>query len=232
MIGVAEDANLIGVDPGNVDMDDLTLGDLDIGDGIELELSGAGNAADTPVTIDGGGRGSEDGLAVDIDGNLDLVMDDAALSVDAELSANDLALTDEAAGAGTGCLSAGIPGAQADNDALADAYLRSVLPGFGRESINLSPGAGRKGLEKKNLKGSLALYDALKPLIVEVAEGKRTSTRFEFDSAALGIADRWTAEALGFASLEDEGVWNAVFQKEGIDLSALMKALREASVSP
>ena len=144
LIGVAEDANLIGVDPGNIDMADLRLGDLDIGDGIELELSGAGNAADTPVTIDGGGRGSEDGLAVDIDGNLDLVMDDAALSVDAELSANDLPLIDEAAGMGSGQVYANIPGAQADNDALADAYLRSVLPGFGQQRSNISPEEGRK----------------------------------------------------------------------------------------
>ena len=212
LISVAEDVKLEGAAPGGVAGGELALEELDIGDGIELELDDAGDGIELPEFIEDPEEAPE-GIPVEI-----LGIDEAVGALVDEAPASD---------EGTWQANYAVPGAQADNDALADAYLRSVLPGFGRESINLSPGAGRKGLEKKNLKGALALYDALKPLIVEVAEGKRTSTRFEFDSAALGIADRWTAEALGFASLEDEGVWNAVFQKEGIDLSALMKALLE-----
>jgi hypothetical protein len=203
LFGVAEDLTLGGVDPGDIDMTDLTLGGVDADDGIELELPDAGDDANAPAFIDGIELGAEDGLSVDLDGTLD----DTALSFDLELSQNDPTLIDGIEGAGTGQGQFGIPGAQADNAALADAYLRSVLPGFGGLRSNLSPEAGRNGLVQKGLTGTVALYDALKPMIVEIAAGKRTSAEFEFDSQAMGTEDHWwTPAELGATGMDDQNL--------------------------
>jgi hypothetical protein len=224
LFGVAEDLTLGGIDPGDIDMTDLTLGGADADGGIELELLNEGDDANAPAVINGIELGAEDGLSVDVDGTLD----DASLSVDLELSQDDPTLIDGIEGAGTGQGQFGIPGAKADNDALADAYLRSVLPGFGGLRGNFSPEAGRNGLVQKGLTGTVALYDALKPLIVAVAEGKRTSTEFTFDSAALGTENHWwTVEDLDIVSFEDKNFGGALISKEGLEFMPLMVALLE-----
>ena len=236
MGGVAEDLSLNGLEVPEIDMDDMSPEDVFIGGGDDLELPDFEGEIELPGTDDEAGGASDATApdAPDILGDLDGVVDGAADSIDADPAQNDMILIDEdieeTGGVGEGWQAHGdVPGAEADNDALADAYLRRVLPGFGKGGRTLaSPGAGRKRLAKQSLTGSLAIYDAIKPMIEAVAAGTRTSTEFTFDSAALGTADHWwTPEDLGVASFDDAGLGNALLQKEGIDYSALVYALLE-----
>ena len=236
MVGLAEELSLNALELPEIDMEGLSLEDVLIGEGDELELVDLGDEIELPGTADGTGVATDaalpDGTAFleDLDG----AVDEAAASIASDSVQNGLVLIDaeieQTGGAGDGYWEDhySVPGAQADNDALADAYLRCVLPGFGKGGRTLaSPGTGRKALVKKGLTGTVALYDAMKPMIVEVAEGKRTSTEFKFDSNALGTADHWwTPEDLGIANFDDDGVTgNALLAKETIVTSALMDAL-------
>ena len=236
MVGLAEELSLNALELPEIDMEGMSLEDVLIGEGDELELVDLEDEIELPGTADGTGVATDaalpDGTAFleDLDG----AVDEAAASIASDSVQNGLVLIDEeieqTGGAGDGYWEDHyiVPGAQADNDALADAYLRCVLPGFGKGGRTLaSPGTGRKALVKKGLTGTVALYDAMKPMIVEVAEGKRTSTEFKFDSNALGTADHWwTPEDLGIANFDDDGVTgNALLAKETIVTSALMDAL-------
>ena len=236
MVGLAEELSLNALELPEIDMEGMSLEDVFIGEGDELELVDLWGEIELPGTADGTGVATDaalpDGTAFleDLDG----AVDEAAASIASDSVQNGLVLIDEeieqTGGAGDGYWEDhySVPGAQADNGALADAYLRCVLPGFGKGGRTLaSPGTGRKALVKKGLTGTVALYDAMKPMIVEVAEGKRTSTEFKFDSNALGTADHWwTPEDLGIANFDDDGVTgNALLAKETIVTSALMDAL-------
>ena len=235
MIGVAEDLSLNGLELPEIDLDGLSPEDMFIGDGDALELPDFEGEIELPGAGDDTGTIPEaDPDAPELSEDLDGTVDEASAAIESDSMQDDLILIDEeieqTGGAGDGWQSHGdIPGAEADNDALADAYLRRVLPGFGKGGRTLaSPGAGRKRLAKQSLTGSLAIYDAIKPMIEAVAAGTRTSTEFTFDSAALGTADHWwTPEDLGVASFDDAGLGNALLQKEGIDDSALVYALLE-----
>ena len=118
-----------------------------------------------------------------------------------------------------------------DNDALFEGYIRKTLPGLqtvnGLEIVsNASPYAGRASLVRQELTGSVVLYDALRPLIEDVAAGQRTSTEFTFDAAAMGTEDHWwTADELGLFSFETGNIGGALMAKEGIDLRAVITAL-------
>ncbi len=236
MVGLAEELSLNALELPEIDMEGLSLEDVLIGEGDELELVDLGGEIELPGGADGTGVDTDaalpDGTAFleDLDG----AVDEASASIESDLAQNDFVLIDEeieqTGGAGDGYWEdhCSVPGAQADNDALADAYLRCVLPGFGKGGRTLaSPGTGRKMLVKKGLTGTVAIYDAIKPMIEAVAEGKRTSTVFEFDSAALGTQDHWwTPEDLGIANFDDDDVTgNALLAKETIVTSALMDAL-------
>ncbi len=233
MIGVAEDLSLNGLELPEIDLDELSPEDVFIGDGDDLVLPDFDGEIELPGAGDDTGAIPEaDPDAPELQEDLGGTVDEASAAIESDSMQNDLILIDEeieqTGGAGDGWQSHGdIPGAEADNDALADAYLRRVLPGFGKGGRTLaSPGAGRKRLAKQSLTGSLAIYDALKPMIEAVAAGERTSTEFTFDSAALGTADHWwTPEDLGVASFDDEGFWNALLWKEGIDGQRLVDAL-------
>jgi len=239
-IGLAEDLSLNGLELSVIDTDALELEDIFIGDGDGIELPDFGGEIELPGTGDETGEAS-----VESDGEIGKVpeavapdapeiledLDGTAASIDLESAQYDLILIGDeiqqiGAGEWSGQSHYDIPGARADNADLADAYLRRVLPGFGKVGSNASPGTGRKALVKKGLTTTVALYDALKPMIVEVAEGKLTSTEFEFGGEALGTQNHWWTPAdLGIASLEDEGLGDALLAKETIDTAALMAAL-------
>ena len=235
MIGLAEDLSLNGLELPEIDMDGLSPEDVFIGDGDALELPDFEGEIELPgVGDDTGAIPEADPDAPELQEDLDGTVDEASAAIESDSMQNDLILIDEeieqTGGAGDGWQIHGdVPGAEADNDALADAYLRRVLPGFGKGGRTYaSPGAGRKRLAKQSLTGSLAIYDAIKPMIEAVAAGERTSTQFTFDSAALGTADHWwTPEDLGVASFDDEGFGDALLRKEGIDDWALVHALLE-----
>lgn len=245
-VGFAESLSLNGLELPETELDGLSLEDVFIDDatalelpdfGDEIELPDSSGEADEAPEAAVGEAGEEPGAAdgaPEILEDMDGVVEEAAAAVESEPAQDDMILIDEeieqTGGAGDGWQVHGdVPGAEADNDALADAYLRRVLPGFGKGGRTYaSPGAGRKRLAKQSLTGSLTIYDALKPMIEAVAAGKRTSTEFTFDSAALGTADHWwTPEDLGVASFDDEGFGDALLRKEGIDDSALVYALLE-----
>ena len=231
MVGVAEELSLNAMELPELDMDGLSLEDVFIGEGDELELVDLGDEIELPGAADDTGMAADAALP---DGTAFLEdLDEAAASIDSDSVQNDLVLIDEeieqTGGAGDGYWEDhhSVPGVQADNDALADAYLRCVLPGFGKGGRTLaSPGTGRKMLVKKGLTGTVAIYDAIKPMIEAVAEGKRTSTEFTIDNSALGTADHlWTPEDLGVASFSDSSFWSVLLEKEGIDTEALLAAL-------
>ena len=199
MVGVAEELSLNALELPELDMDGLLPEDVFIGEGDELELVDLEGEIELPGADDTGMAADAafpDGTAFleDLDG----AVDEAGASIDSDSVQNDLVLIDEeieqTGGAGDGYWEDhhSVPGVQADNDALADAYLRCVLPGFGKGGRTLaSPGTGRKMLVKKGLTTTVKLYDAMKPMIEAVAAGERSSTVFEFDSEALDTADHW-----------------------------------------
>jgi len=166
----------------------------------------------------------DDGLV--LDGLLELRLDDNAL----------LSLTDEAvlgleatAADANGGLQANAWGTTdsvtvsggMDNDALFEAWMKQVLPGM-TPKRNHSAYSGRAMVDGVNLK----LYDALVPMIREVAEGKRTSTVFEIDVDAVGVGSWWTAEQLGLNNFDDSNaLGNALLGKAGFNSNKIMQAL-------
>ena len=110
----------------------------------------------------------------------------------------------------------------ADNDALFEIYLKLVLPGLGPRRSNASAQSGRKSLSGLSLK----LYDALVPMIKEVAQGKRVSTLLTVEADKIGLSDSWwTAEQLGLESLDDSRLGTALLAAEGFDQKKIMHAL-------
>ena len=120
---------------------------------------------------------------------------------------------------------------EADNDALFEAWMNQMLPGMKRLRLLRAARSGRATLDGINLK----LYDALVPMIQEVANGKRTSTKLAVDDAAAGVADSWwTAEQLGLESLDSldltvkedrQLLGGALFSKEGFNQKKILQAL-------
>ena len=159
-------------------------------------------------------------LQLDVDALL-LATDEATLSLEAdadEVSGGDRSYTE---GVTDSVTAAG----GVDNDALFETWMKQALPGRKLKSNLRSTLSGRAMLDGISLK----LYDALTPMIREVAEGKRTSTLLTVSGDAIGLTDSWwTAEQLGLENLDDSKLGNALLAKEGFDESArkrLMQAL-------
>ena len=110
----------------------------------------------------------------------------------------------------------------ADNDTLFEGYLNRVLPGMGSVHSNRSAYSGRRSLSGLNLR----LYDALVPMIREVAGGERTSTELSVNDDDAGLTNNWwTAEELGLSSLDDANLGMKLLAKEGFNQRKIMQAL-------
>ncbi len=202
---------------------------------LEIEIDGIGLATDgtgedlTPdseeVTIEDGNLILDDIIGDDLlSGDLlDIGLSDASLldATDAAglgLQSDDAGMSESAEQTiGSVTTSGGM-----DNDALFEAWMNQVLPGRASLRRNASARSGRASLSGLNRK----LYDALVPMIREVAEGKRTSTMLKVDDAAAGLSDSWwTAEQLG-VSLDDKDLLGmTLLAKEGFDQRRIMQAL-------
>ena len=201
---------------------------------LEIEIDGIGLATDgtgedlTPdseeVTIEDGNLILDDTIGDDLlSGDLlDIGLSDASLldATDAAglgLQSDDAGMSESAEETiGSVTTSGGM-----DNDALFEAWMNQVLPGRTSLRRNASARSGRASLSGLNRK----LYDALVPMIREVAEGKRTSTMLKVDDVAAGLSDSWwTAEQLG-VSLDDKDLGMTLLAKEGFDQRRIMQAL-------
>ena len=201
---------------------------------LEIEIDGIGLATDgtgedlTPdseeVTIEDGNLILDDTIGDDLlSGDLlDIGVSDASLldATDAAglgLQSDDAGMSESAEETiGSVTTSGGM-----DNDALFEAWMNHVLPGRTSLRRNASARSGRASLSGLNRK----LYDALVPMIREVAEGKRTSTMLKVDDVAAGLSDSWwTAEQLG-VSLDDKDLGMTLLAKEGFDQRRIMQAL-------
>ncbi len=201
---------------------------------LEIEIDGIGLATDgtgedlTPdseeVTIEDGNLILDDTIGDDLlSGDLlDIGVSDASLldATDAAglgLQSDDAGMLESAEETiGSVTTSGGM-----DNDALFEAWMNHVLPGRTSLRRNASARSGRASLSGLNRK----LYDALVPMIREVAEGKRTSTMLKVDDVAAGLSDSWwTAEQLG-VSLDDKDLGMTLLAKEGFDQRRIMQAL-------
>ena len=202
---------------------------------LEIEIDGIGLATDgtgedlTPdseeVTIEDGNLILDDIIGDDLlSGDLlDIGLSDASLldATDAAglgLQSDDAGMSESAEETiGNVTTSGGM-----DNDALFEAWMNQVLPGRASLRRNASARSGRASLSGLNRK----LYDALVPMIREVAQGKRTSTMLKVDDVAAGLSDSWwTAEQLG-VSLDDKDLLGmTLLAKEGFDQRRIMQAL-------
>ena len=109
-----------------------------------------------------------------------------------------------------------------DNDALFEAWLKKMLPGKTPKRTLRPAYSGRAMLSGVNLK----LYDALVPMIREVAEGKRTSTEFLISTDDVDMGAWWTAEQLGLANFDDRtATINALLSKAGFTSGKILQAL-------
>jgi len=203
---------------------------LDIIDieGEELALDEAGEE----LSIDGDEVTFEDETLI-LDGDLDIdLLSDELL--DLQLSGDTLpGETDEAA---LGVQSDDVPAqtdaeettdsvtasGEADNDALFEAWMKRMLPGMAPRGKMRAALTGRGTLDGINLK----LYDALVPMIREVANGERTSTIFETNPGDVGLPGSWwTAEDLGLESMTDKNLGTTLLSKEGVDSKKILQAL-------
>ena len=196
-------------------------------DGIELEMDGTGE----DLLLDGGEVTIEDGTLILDDGLGDDLLSDDLLDI--QLSEESLTGATDASGLGLQSDDAGLSvGAEEtigsvttsggmDNDALFEVWMARALPGMASLQRNASARSGRASLSGLNRK----LYDALVPMIKEVANGSRTSTKLTIDDAAAGLSDSWwTAEQLG-VSLSDGNLGKILLAKEGFDQTKIMQAL-------
>ena len=196
-------------------------------DGIELDMDGTGEDLSPDggeVTIEDGGLILDDVLGDDLISNdlLDLQLteesligaaDDAGLGLQSDDAGMSVGAEETIGGVTT---SGGM-----DNDALFKAWMSQSLSGMASPRRNASAYSGRASLSGINRK----LYDALVPMIREVAEGKRTSTKLEVDDVAAGLSDSWwTAEQLG-VSLSDSRLGRTLLAREGFDQTKIMQAL-------
>ena len=198
-------------------------------DGIELDWNGQGECPDDgDLLLDDAlilDDGMDDGLT--LDGMLDLqlnteallsVTDGSALGMEtAAVEANGGVWADTEGVTDNVTVSGGM-----DNDALFEAWLKKVLPGMPPNG-NLRPAnSGRAMLDGVNLK----LYEALLPMIREVAEGNRTSTEFSISADDVGMGSWWTAEELGLQNFDDgTATINALLGKTGFSSGKIMQAL-------
>ena len=161
------------------------IGLLQDWDGEDLILEGDGLDLEGELQIPGDGMDE----ALLLDGPLEIQLPEDALAPESSgpgLEADGS--TSSAAGTTKPLTKAGGP----EGDALLEAWMRQRLPGAGLRA-NASARSGRASLDGLNRR----LYDALVPMIREVAEGKRTFARLKVDDAASGLADSWwTAEDL------------------------------------
>jgi len=198
--------------------------------GIELELEEEEALPDDgELILDGDDLILDDSLDVGLvlDGLLELQLnDDALLSVSDEVV---LELEGTAVDANVGIqTNAGgttdsitVSGGM-DNDVLFEAWMKQALPGMAPKRNLRSVFSGRAMLDGVNLK----LYDALVPMIREVAEGKRISTAFEVDVDAVDMGNWWTAEQLDLDNFYDNNaLGNALLSKAGFNSNKIMQAL-------
>ena len=198
--------------------------------GIELELEEEEALPDDgELILDGDDLILDDSLDVGLvlDGLLELQLnDDALLSVSDEVV---LELEGTAVDANVGIqTNAGgttdsitVSGGM-DNDVLFEAWMKQALPGMAPKRNLRSVFSGRAMLDGVNLK----LYDALVPMIREVAEGKRISTAFEVDVDAVDMGSWWTAEQLDLDNFYDNNaLGNALLSKAGFNSNKIMQAL-------
>ncbi len=198
--------------------------------GIELELEEqVVYPEDLDLVLDDDALILEDGLddGLTLDGLLDLqldenallsVTDEPALGMEADAVDANGGVQDESGGVTDSVTASG----GMDNDALFEAWMKRVLPGMAPKRTLRSAFSGRAMLDGINLK----LYDALVPVIREVAEGSRTSTRFLVSDDAAGITNSWwTAGQLGLESLDASNLASALFSKEGFEQKKIMQAL-------
>ena len=196
----------------------------------EVELEGIGLLQDwdgEDLLLDGDGLDLEGGLLIPDEGlDRDLLLDGP---LELQLTEDDLIQGTEAPGRESDGLTASaadttkrLTSAKGlDDDALLEAWMRQRLPGGGLRA-NASARSGRASLDGINQR----LYDALVPMIREVAEGRRTATRMKVDDAAAGLADSWwTAEQLGLASLDDSSLGSKLLNAEGFNQKKIMQAL-------
>jgi len=196
--------------------------------GLELELDGEGVFFDDGALIlDGDAlipdESLDDGLI--LDGVLELQLGEDALRsvsdetvLDLEANAFDAnGVQVDAEGTTDSVTASG----GMDNDALFEAWMKQVLPSMTPKRTLRSAYSGRAMLDGINLK----LYDALVPMIREVAEGSKTTTTFAIDVDAVGMGSWWTAEELGLGSLDDKKLGSALFSKEGFEQKKIMQAL-------
>ncbi len=181
------------------------------GEGEALEAEGLILEDETAPTDDLSG----DALALDGLLDLDLELSEEALSGETEEAA--LALSsdgDTVESNGEGTTESVTVSDGMDNDELFEAWMKQRLPGMTRRRLLAARLSGRASLDGINLK----LYDALVPMIREVAEGSRTSTKLMVDDAAAGLTDSWwTAEQLGLESLNDSNLGTKLLESEGFD---------------
>lgn len=218
----------------NMDLEDALLSDelIDLPpiqdmDALDLEIDGevtveTGEGSDTADDA----QGRADDVLVEIDGaSLDAI-GDIPDSVAGEIAAltsqpDDPAASDSAANAEESLPNVTTSGG-ADSDALFEGYMKRMLPGRGKARSNSSALSGRRRLSGLNLR----LYDALIPMICEVARGERTSAIFVIGDDDAGLTNNWwTAEELGLSSLDDKDLGMKLLEKEGFNQRKIMQAL-------
>lgn len=194
----------------------------------EFGFDDAGDQQESAFSLDlslAQGQAGEEGLTIEPEPGASPQPDEATANGADILPLEGLDLTDGGEETATCEAQGSIPGGK-DNAALFEGYLNRALPGVGLTiEHNDSPGAGRASLVRDSLTGSVVLYDALVPLIQDVAAGRQNSTEFYFTDSDLHIADHWwSASDLGVGSFEGD-FYNALLAKEGIDARALFLAL-------
>ena len=211
------------LDDGSIALD-IDLEDVLASDGLlEVEI----------LNPDAAAQAQDEAVALEIDdvtiGEIEPLPGTQTDPLPEDMQNTELALNPDADGMGEGAETSGeetvqnitLPGG-ADNDALFGIYLKQALPGMVSRHTNASAQTGRKSLSGLSLK----LYDALVPMIREVAQGKRVSTLMSVEDDKIDLSDSWwTAEQLGVESLDDSGVGNAILAAEGFDQKKILQAL-------
>lgn len=212
--GLLSDALIDLVPPQDVDAQELSIVDevvVQTEDATDVGHNAQGRNEDVSVEIDGASMEAIEAMP-------EAVGDETALASQPD----DIATSDGAAVNAVESLANVTTFGSADNDALFEGYLNRVLPGMGGVRSNRSAYSGRGRLDGLNLR----LYDALVPMIREVAGGERTSTELSVNDDDAGLTNNWwTAEELGLSSLDDASLGTKLLAKEGFDQKKIMQAL-------